>query len=92
MCAFPGELYILREIINSAFLAVLAMPMEMYGERRRGDLQAHRPNVQYTAGLGRAQGIRWRLDYIHSVKYTEVINVSIAANSAGIGYSTCTYL
>ena len=39
------------------------------------------------AGPGRAQGIRWRLNYIHSIKYAEVINASIAANSAGIDYS-----
>ena len=56
-------------------------------ERRRRDLQARRPNVQYMAGLGRAQGIRWCLNYIHSMKYAEVINASIAANSAGIDYS-----
>ena len=43
--------------------------------------------MQYMAGLGRAQGIRWRLNYIHSMKYMEVINASIAANSAGIDYS-----
>ena len=43
--------------------------------------------MQYMAGLGRAQGIRWRLNYIHSMKYAEVINASIAANSAGIDYS-----
>ena len=42
--------------------------------------------MQYMAGLGRAQGIRWRLNYIHSMKYAEVINASIAANSAGIDY------
>ena len=78
----------MREIINSAFLAVLGMPIEMYGERRQRDLQARRPNVQYTAGLGRAQGTQWRLNYIHSMKYAEVINASIAANSAGIGYRT----
>ena len=59
----------------------------MYGERRRRGLQARRPNVQYMAGLKRAQGIRWRLNYIHSMKYAEVINASIAANSAGIDYS-----
>ena len=44
--------------------------------------------MQYMAGLERAQGIRWRLNYIHSMKYAEVINASIAANSAGIDYST----
>ena len=33
------------------------MPIEMYGERGRRDLQARRRNVRYTAGLGRAQGI-----------------------------------
>ena len=43
--------------------------------------------MQYMAGLGRAQGIRWRLHYIHSMKSAEVINASIAANSAGIDYS-----
>ena len=59
----------------------------MYGERTRRELQARRPNVQYMAGLERAQGIRWRLNYIHSMKYTEVINASIAANSAGIEYN-----
>ena len=63
------------------------MPIDMYGDRRRRDLQARRPNVQYMAGLGRVQGIRWRLKYIHSMKYAEVINASIAANSAGIDYS-----
>ena len=76
----------MRKIIISAFLAVLGMPIDMYGERRRRDLQACRPNVQYMAGLERAQGIRWRLNYIHSMKYAEVINASIAANSAGIDY------
>ena len=74
----------MRKIIISAFLAVLGMPIDMYGERRRRDLQARRPNVQYMAGLERAQGIRWHLNYIHSMKYVEVINASIAANSAGI--------
>ena len=77
----------MRKIIISAFLAVLGMPIDMYGERRRRDLQVCRPNVQYMAGLGRAQGIRWHLNYIHSMKYAEVINASIAANSAGIDYS-----
>ena len=47
--------------------------------------------MQYMAGLGRAQGIRWRLNYIHSMKYAEVINASIAANSAGIDYSERLY-
>ena len=51
----------------------------MYGERRRRDLHARRPNVQYMAGLKRAQGIQWHLNYIHSMKYAEVINASIAA-------------
>ena len=67
------------KIIISAFLAFLGMPIDMYGERRRRDLQARRPNVQYMAGLKRAQGIQWRLNYIHSMKYAEVINASIAA-------------
>ena len=31
---------IVRKIIISAFLAVLGMPIDMYGERRRRDLQA----------------------------------------------------
>ena len=56
------------KIIISAFVAVLGMPIDMYGERRRRDLQARRPNVQYMAGLERAQGIRCRLNYIHSMK------------------------
>ena len=43
--------------------------------------------VQYMVGCGRAQGIQWRLNYIHSMKYAEVINAGIAANSAGIDYS-----
>ena len=73
----------MRKIIISAFLAVLGTPIDMYGERRWRDLQARRPNMQYMAGLGRAQGIRWRLNYIHNMKYAEVINASIAANSAG---------
>ena len=51
ICAHFRASYILCEIINSAFLAVLGMPIEMYGERRQRDLQARRPNVQYTAGL-----------------------------------------
>ena len=42
--------------------------------------------MQYMAGLERAQGIRWCLNYIHSMKYAEVINASIAANSAVIDY------
>ena len=45
------------KIIISAFLVVLGMPIDMYGERRRRDLQVRRPNVQYMAGLRRAQGI-----------------------------------
>ena len=76
----------MRIIIISSFLAVLGMPIDMYGERRRRDLQARRPNMQQMAGLGRAQGIRWSLNYIHSMKNAEVINASIAANSAGIDY------
>ena len=75
------------KIIISAFLAVLGMPIDMYEERRQRDLQVCRPNVQYMAGLVRAQGIRWHLNYIHSMKYAEVINESIAANSAEIDYS-----
>ena len=75
------------KIIISAFLAVLGMPIDMYEERRRRDLQVCRPNVQYMAGLERAQGIRWHLNYILSMKYAEVINESIAANSAEIDYS-----
>ena len=67
------------------------MPIDMYGERRQRDLQARRPNVQYMAGLERAQGIGWCLNYIHSMKYAEVINVSIAANSVGIHYSSTLY-
>ena len=43
--------------------------------------------MQYMVGCGRAQGIQWCLNYIHSMKYAEVINVSIATNSAGIDYS-----
>ena len=81
----------MRKIIISAFLAVLGMPIDMYRdmyrERRRRDLQARKPNVQYMAGLEKAQGIRWRLNNILSMKYAEVINASIAANSAGIDYS-----
>ena len=42
--------------------------------------------MQHMAGLERAQGIRWHLNYIHSMKYAEVINASIAANSAEIDY------
>ena len=41
----------MHKIIISAFLAVLGMPIDMYGERRRRDLQASKPNVQYMAGL-----------------------------------------
>ena len=63
------------------------MHIEMYGERRWRDLQMRTPNVQYMAGLQRAQGIGWCLNYIHSMGYMEVINASIAANSAEIGYS-----
>ena len=74
-----GRAIIMCKIIISAFLAFLGMPIDMYGERRRRDLQARRPNVQYMAGLKRAQGIQWRLNYIHSMKYAEVINASIAA-------------
>ena len=77
----------MRKIIISAFLAVLGMPIDMYGERRLRDLQARRPYMQYMAGLERAQGIRLHLNYIHIMKYAEVINASIAANSAGIDYS-----
>ena len=69
----------MHKIIIFAFLAVRGMPIDMYGERRRRNLQARRPNVQYMTGLGRAQGIRWRLNYIHSMKYAEVINAGIAA-------------
>ena len=84
----------MRKIIISAFLAVLGMPIEMYGERRRRVLQARRPNMQYVAGLGRAQGMQRHLNYIHSMKYAEVINTSIAANSAGysIIYVVCMYI
>ena len=70
----------MRKIIISTFFAVLGMPIDMYEERRRRDMQARRPNVQFE----RAQAIRWRLNYIHSMKYAEVINASIAANSAEI--------
>ena len=55
---------IISKIIISALLAILGMPIDMYVERRRRDLQACRPNVQYISGLERAQGIRWRLNYI----------------------------
>ena len=43
--------------------------------------------MQHIAVFGSAQGIRWRLNHIHSMKYAEVISASIAANSAGIDYS-----
>ena len=35
----------MHKIIISVFLAVLGMPIDMYGERRRRDLQARRPNM-----------------------------------------------
>ena len=63
----------MRKIIISAFLAVLG------GICKRAGLMS---------GIESAQGIRWRLNYIHSMKYAEVINASIAANSAGIDYSS----
>ena len=44
--------------------------------------------MQHIAVFGSAQGIRWCLNHIHSMKYAEVISASIAANSAGIDYST----
>ena len=40
--------------------------------------------MQHIAVFGSAQGIRWRLNNIHSKKYAEVISASIAANSAGM--------
>ena len=43
--------------------------------------------MQHIAVFGSAQGIRWRLNHIHSMKYAEVISASIAANSAGIDYN-----
>ena len=48
--------------------------------------RARRPAMQHIAVFGSAQGIRWRLNHIHSMKYAEVISASIAANSAGIDY------
>ena len=42
--------------------------------------------MQHIAVFVSAQGIRWRLNNIHSMKYAEVISASIAANSAGIDY------
>ena len=45
--------------------------------------------MQHIAVFGSAQGIRWRLNHIHSMKYAEVISASIAATSAGIDYSCC---
>ena len=48
--------------------------------------------VQYMVGCERAQEIQWCLNYIHSMKYAEVINASIAANSAGIDYSYYMYV
>ena len=42
--------------------------------------------MQHIAVFGSAQGIHWRLNHIHSMKYSEVISASIAANSAGIDY------
>ena len=77
----------MRKIIISAFLAVLGMHIEIYGKGRWRNLQVCMPNVQYMAGLETAQGIGWSLNYIHSMGYMEVINASIAANSAEIGYS-----
>ena len=58
------------------------MPIEMYGESWFRGLQAPMHIIQYIVGCGRAQGMQWRLNYIHSTKYAEVINTSIAANSA----------
>ena len=46
--------------------------------------------MQHIAVFGSAQGIRWRLNHIHSMKYAEVISASIAANSAGIDYRSFT--
>ena len=45
-------------------------------------LEARRPTVRHIAGLGRARGMQRHLIYIHITKYAEVINASIAANSA----------
>ena len=41
----------MHKITISAFLAVLGMLIEMYGERKRRDLQVRRPNVQYMVDL-----------------------------------------
>ena len=46
--------------------------------------------VQYMVGCGRAQGIQWRLNYIHSMKYVEVINAEYWANSAVVRFSLIT--
>ena len=42
--------------------------------------------MQHIAVFRSAQGIRWRLNHIHSMKYAAVISASIAANSAGIDF------
>ena len=47
--------------------------------------------MQHIAVFRSAQGIRWRLNHIHSMKYAEVISASIAANSTGIDYSYVLY-
>ena len=62
------------------------MPVEMYGESGQRCFRARRPAMQHIAVFESTQGIRWRLNHIHSMKYAEVISASIAANSAGIDY------
>ena len=59
----------MRKIIISAFLAVLGMPIDMYGEREGGGI-CKRAGLMCNimAGLVRAQSIRWSLNYIHSMK------------------------
>ena len=63
------------------------MPTEMYGESWIADLLTSDDIMLYMAGFGMTRGI-WRyLLRIHGMNYTEVINMSSAANSTWIDNS-----
>ena len=65
-------------LVFRIYFAVDSMPVEMYGESWIAGLLTSDDVMLYMAGFV----------HIHGMNYTEVINVSSAANSTRIDYST----
>ena len=68
-------------VILRIYFAVDGMPIEMYGESWIAGLLTSDDVMLYMAGFETTRGIQRYLLRIHGMNYTEVINVSSAANS-----------